>query len=57
VLKRNGQFWQRESYDHMIREGRELERTIWYVLNNSVKAGLVPSWEQWRWTYVKPGIL
>jgi putative transposase len=57
VLKRNGQFWQRESYDHMIREGRELERTIWYVLNNSVKAGLVLSWEQWRWTYVKPGIL
>lgn len=54
TLHRSGPFWQHESYDHVIRTGDELERTIWYVLNNPVKAGLVESWEQWQWTYVKP---
>lgn len=57
VLGRAGAFWQHESYDHVIRDGEELEQTIWYVLNNPVKAGLVQSWEQWQWTYVKPGLL
>ena len=56
LLKRRGAFWQDESYDHVIRDGNELERTIWYVLNNPVQAGLVQSCEQWPWTYVKPGL-
>lgn len=59
ILKRSGAFWQDESYDHVVRTDKELEQTIWYVLNNSVKARLrrVKSWDQWKWTYVKPGIL
>ncbi len=57
MLHRSGPFWQNESYDHVIRNDRELERAIWYVLNNPVKAHLVDSWEKWPWTYVKPGIL
>jgi len=57
LLKRRGAFWQDESYDHVIRDGAELGRTIWYVLKNAVKAGLVNSWEQWPWTYLKPGLL
>jgi REP element-mobilizing transposase RayT len=57
ALNRSGQFWQHESYDHLIRSDEELERTIWYVLNNPVKAGLVATWQQWRWNYVKPEFL
>ncbi len=57
MLARSGAFWQHESYDHVIRNGVELERTIWYVLNNPVKAGLVDSWQQWRWTYVREGFV
>ena len=57
VLGRTGHFWQHESYDRVIRDGGELERTIWYVLYNPVKAGIADTWEQWRWTYVKPGML
>lgn len=57
LLGRDGAFWQDESYDHVIRDSDELERTIQYVLNNPVKAGLVQSWEQWLWTYLKPGLL
>jgi REP element-mobilizing transposase RayT len=57
ILRRSGTFWQDESYDHVIRNGEELEQTVWYVLNNPVKAGLASSWEQWQWTYMKPGLL
>ena|SRR5258707_600080 len=56
ILRRDGAFWQDESYDHVIQNGTELERTILYVLNNPVAAGLVSLWEQWRWTYVKPDL-
>jgi putative transposase len=57
ALNRSGQFWQHESYDHLIRSDEELERTIWYILSNPVKAGLVATWQQWRWNYVKPELL
>jgi len=57
LLDRRGEFWQHESYDHVVRSGEELERTIWYVLENPVKAGLVTSWEQWPWSYCKPEYL
>ncbi len=53
VLKRQGKFWQAESYDHFVRDGAELERIIYYVVNNPVKAGLVDDWDQWPWTYWK----
>jgi REP element-mobilizing transposase RayT len=53
ILKRKGPFWQHESYDHYVRDTRELERIVYYVLNNPVKAGLVESWEEWPWTYWK----
>ncbi len=56
LLGRSGPFWQDESYDHVIRNIDELERTIRYVLNNPVKARLVESWHEWQWTYVKPGL-
>ena len=39
VLARTGMpFWQRESYDHWVRDGRELERIAAYVEDNPVKA-------------------
>lgn len=52
VIGRTGSFWQAESYDHVIRDNQELERTILYILNNPVKAGLVKEWKDWRFTYV-----
>ena len=53
ILHKNGAFWQHESYDHVVRDGKELERTIDYVLYNPVKAGLVSSREQWKWSYCR----
>ncbi|MGO9482427.1 MAG: transposase [Candidatus Kryptoniota bacterium] len=57
ILHRTGAFWQHESYDHVIRNAKELEQTIWYVINNPVKAGFAKSWEEWPWSYLKPGLM
>lgn len=50
LLGRQGVFWQAESYDHWVRDGDELERIIHYVENNPVKAGLVKSPDEWRYS-------
>jgi REP element-mobilizing transposase RayT len=57
ALGRTGAFWQDESYDHVVRDGEELERVLWYVLNNPVKAGLVSDWKAWPWSYCKPDLV
>jgi REP element-mobilizing transposase RayT len=54
ALGRTGNFWQHESYDHIIRDEEELSPTILYIINNPVKAGLVKEWEDWKFTYVNP---
>lgn len=54
LLGRQGQtFWRSESYDHVVRNEKELERVVAYVLNNPVKAGLVDDWTKWSYTYVR----
>lgn len=47
VLKRTGQFWQDESYDHWVRDEDELLRIIEYIEQNPVKAGLVGTAEEY----------
>ncbi|HKQ75019.1 MAG TPA: transposase [Blastocatellia bacterium] len=51
TLNRRGQFWQHESYDHVIRNQAEWERVVNYVVKNPVKAGLVADWKDWKWSY------
>jgi REP element-mobilizing transposase RayT len=53
ILHRTGAFWQHESYDHIIRDEKELYRIVEYVLNNPVKAGLVSERSEWKWSYAK----
>ncbi len=45
ILRRSGTLWQREYYDHLIRDERDLHRCIQYIINNPKKAGL----KNWRW--------
>lgn len=52
VLGRTGPFWQKESYDHVIRDDNELFHTLHYLRDNPVRAGLVSDASQWRWTYL-----
>jgi len=51
AIGRRGAFWQRESYDHFVRDSAEFDRIVKYVLNNPVKAGLVKEWKGWKWSY------
>jgi type I restriction enzyme, R subunit len=45
LLARKGVFWQKESYDHLIRDEEDLGHALQYVLDNPRKAGL----KDWRW--------
>lgn len=56
-LEREGQFWETESYDHIVRDEREFWNILNYILRNPLKAGLVQGWEQWPFTFVKPELL
>ena len=54
LLGRTGEpFWQRESYDHWVRDEAEHRRIISYIENNPVKAGLVNSPRKYPWSSAK----
>ena len=44
-IRRTGEFWQPEYYDHLIRDDTDLRRQVEYVLNNPTRAGL----SDWKW--------
>ncbi|GIV55346.1 MAG: hypothetical protein KatS3mg040_0114 [Candidatus Kapaibacterium sp.] len=50
LLGRTGAFWQREYFDRFIRDETHLRATIEYIENNPVKAGLVRSASEWRFS-------
>ncbi len=50
ILRRTGEFWCREYYDHLIRDGEEHSFYIGYTLNNPVKAGFCKAWDEWPWS-------
>ena len=43
-------FWQHESYDHWVRNERELQRIVAYIEENPVSAGLAATPEDWAWS-------
>ncbi len=57
ILSRSGSFWQHESYDHVIRNRKELRKVVKYVIYDPVKAGLVKKWNDWKWSYYNPKYL
>jgi putative transposase len=52
-----GAFWQHESYDHVVRDEKEFERILAYIVNNPVKAGLAANWQDWPYTYVNSNLM
>jgi hypothetical protein len=49
ILDRRGkEFWQREYFDHLIRDGKQFDRAIRYTIENPIKAGM----KGWKWVYV-----
>jgi putative DNA methylase len=43
-------FWQDESYDHLVRDDREFEKIRRYIEINPVRAGLVRTSCEYRWS-------
>jgi len=48
VLAIRGRFWQREYYDHLIRDQAQMERAIRYVAGNPQQEKL----KDWKWVWV-----
>jgi putative transposase len=51
AIGRTGQLWQKESFDRLVRDRKELYRIICYILDNPIKAELCKV--DWKWNYVK----
>ncbi|MCD4650723.1 MAG: transposase [Candidatus Cloacimonetes bacterium] len=52
ILNREGKFWNKEYYDHYIRDDIEFYAIAWYIINNPVSANLVLHWKQWKYTWI-----
>ena len=50
ILGHEGRFWQRESYDHWVRDIDEIERIVDYICVNPVTAGLCKQPHEWRFS-------
>ena len=50
LLGREGEFWQSESFDHLIRGDSDRERCVEYIAQNPVKAGLAKSAGEFRFS-------
>jgi REP-associated tyrosine transposase len=52
-LDRQGRVWQTESFDHVLRCSESGDAKIVYILENPVRAGLVPERTKYQWTWVR----
>jgi REP element-mobilizing transposase RayT len=54
LLHRSGSFWAEESFDTIIKDNSHFYNTVYYIIQNPVKAGLIKNWYDWKWTYLHP---
>jgi putative transposase len=51
VAGEHGVSWQRDFFDHRLRDDHELEEKTSYILMNPVRKGLCERAEDWEWVY------
>jgi len=51
LCKVQGQVWQDENYDRIIRDEKDYFEKWEYIFNNPLKAGLVDKPEDYNWLY------
>ena len=56
LLCRNGQVWQRESFDHVLRREEGIPAKVEYIIQNPVRAGLVNAVSEYRWLWVRSSV-
>jgi len=57
LLNRQGQVWQHESFDHVLRCEETIAAKVQYVVENPVRAGLVRSVSEYQWLWVSPDLV
>ncbi len=55
LIGRSWAFWHADYFDRFIRDETHLTRTVEYVENNPVKAGLVATISEWPWSSARFG--
>lgn len=50
ILNKKGQFWQEDYFDRYIRDRDHFNKTIRYIENNPVKAGLCEKPQDWKFS-------
>ena len=48
---KHGKYWQRESYDHVLRKNSNINNYVRYIVENPVKARLVRDAKNWKHTF------
>jgi REP element-mobilizing transposase RayT len=51
LLKRKGQLWQTESFDHVLRKDESLQEKIDYIRLHPLRRGLVDRPEDYKWLW------
>jgi putative transposase len=51
VARQHGVEWQRDFFDHRLRNDQELQEKTSYILMNPVRKGLCERAEDWPWVY------
>ena len=51
VAAKSGVKWQRDFFDHRLRDNNELQEKTSYILMNPVRKGLCQQAEDWIWIY------
>ncbi len=49
IINRKGKFWQEDYFDRFIRNYEHFEKTLNYIENNPVKAGLCEKPSDWKY--------
>ena len=53
ALGRTGRVWQAESFDRVLRSSESLDAKIAYILDNPARKGLVGSFADYPWMWVR----
>ena len=57
TMGKKGQIWDHFYFDRIIRDPRNYENVVSYILNNPVKAGLVDKFDKWRDSYLNSSFI
>ena len=55
TAKKTGVLWQRDFFDHRLRDARAFEEKAYYIRMNPVRQGLVAKAEEWPYVWVPTG--